>query len=349
MVEISLECAIEGQVGSFEVTIDDCKKISALKKAIKEEIDYSGWLPIEDLAAIEDGVAVPGFEKVSLVDTKSEKYSAYSIQKMLQIKGLPSPQTEQIHVLVVVPKDENDRSAAMALGVAPSLPPTTIHRHPERLKRWAAINEMIRQKNQEGNEKTSTRDTNKKRKNRDIDSSMPYSSLSWTDLEPILSMEDFNLEASAVPQKLWKSYVIGLCKYRQVFIMAIIEAVCLMLGDATILVEEDVKGKNVHVHGRFEFVLKRGKKRVSIVEAKRDDIPQGIAQNVAGLEALSDVEGLERTLGIVTNYLEWVFISDDDEKIRRMNTTLKVYGAVPSTKELKEIVGMICGLLANST
>ncbi|KAL8018633.1 hypothetical protein Plhal710r2_c018g0076831 [Plasmopara halstedii] len=378
MVEISLECAIEGQVGSFEVTIDDCKKISALKKAIKEEIDYSGrakdlelslakkgegWLPIEDLAAIEDGVAVPGFEKVSLVDTKSEKYSAYSIQKMLQIKGLPSPQTEQIHVLVVVPKDENDRSAAMALGVAPSLPPTTIHRHPERLKRWAAINEMIRQKNQEGNEKTSTRDTNKKRKNRDIDSSMPYSSLSWTDLEPILSMEDFNLEASAVPQKvveelrdrlmqvrkLYGDVYSGKEAKRQVFIMAIIEAVCLMLGDATILVEEDVKGKNVHVHGRFEFVLKRGKKRVSIVEAKRDDIPQGIAQNVAGLEALSDVEGLERTLGIVTNYLEWVFISDDDEKIRRMNTTLKVYGAVPSTKELKEIVGMICGLLANST
>ncbi|KAL7994666.1 hypothetical protein Plhal703r1_c51g0155621 [Plasmopara halstedii] len=361
MVEISLECAIEGQVGSFEVTIDDCKKISALKKAIKEEIDYSGrakdlelslakkgegWLPIEDLAAIEDGVAVPGFEKVSLVDTKSEKYSAYSIQKMLQIKGLPSPQTEQIHVLVVVPKDENDRSAAMALGVAPSLPPTTIHRHPERLKRWAAINEMIRQKNQEGNEKTSTRDTNKKRKNRDIDSSMPYSSLSWTDLEPILSMEDFNLEASAVPQKvveelrdrlmqvrkLYGDVYSGKEAKRQVFIMAIIEAVCLMLGDATIL-----------------FVLKRGKKRVSIVEAKRDDIPQGIAQNVAGLEALSDVEGLERTLGIVTNYLEWVFISDDDEKIRRMNTTLKVYGAVPSTKELKEIVGMICGLLANST
>ncbi|KAL8016264.1 hypothetical protein Plhal710r2_c026g0102111 [Plasmopara halstedii] len=282
---------------------------------------------------------------------------------MLQIKGLPSPQTEQIHVLVVVPKDENDRSAAMALGVAPSLPPTTIHRHPERLKRWAAINEMIRQKNQEGNEKTSTRDTNKKRKNRDIDSSMPYSSLSWTDLEPILSMEDFNLEASAVPQKvveelrdrlmqvrkLYGDVYSGKEAKRQVFIMAIIEAVCLMLGDATILVEEDVKGKNVHVHGRFEFVLKRGKKRVSIVEAKRDDIPQGIAQNVAGLEALSDVEGLERTLGIVTNYLEWVFISDDDEKIRRMNTTLKVYGAVPSTKELKEIVGMICGLLANST
>ncbi|KAG3171093.1 hypothetical protein PI126_g2032 [Phytophthora idaei] len=238
-----------------------------------------------------------------------------------------------------------------------------MHRHPERLKRWAAINEMIRQKNQEGNEKTSNQDTNRKRKNRDIDSSMPYSSLSWTDLEPILPMEDFNLQASPVPhkvveelhdrlvqiRKLYGDIYSGKEAKRQVFIMAIIEAVCLMLGGATILVEEDVKGKNVHVHGRFEFVLKRRRKRISIVEAKRDDIPQGIAQNVAGLEALSDVEGLERTLGIVTNYLEWVFISDDDEKIRRINETLKIRGSVPSIKSLREIVGMIYGLLANST
>ncbi|KAL7692907.1 hypothetical protein Plhal304r1_c005g0020171 [Plasmopara halstedii] len=385
---VKLFCAIVGVAGSaFEVKIDDTESVSALKKAIWEEIKAkfihddkfrsvvasdqqlslakkgAGWLPSAELRAIRKGEDLPGFERVSLVDTEDELYSTYSIRDVLDTNGMPPPQTRQIHVLVEVPKDENDRSAAMALGVAPSLPPTTIHRHPERLKRWAAINEMIRQKNQEGNEKTSTRDTNKKRKNRDIDSSMPYSSLSWTDLEPILSMEDFNLEASAVPQKvveelrdrlmqvskLYGDLYSGKEAERQVFIMAIIEAVCLMLGDATILVEEDVKGKNVHVHGRFEFVLKRGKKRVSIVEANREDIPQGIAQNVAGLEALSDVEGLERTLGIVTNYLEWVFISDDDEKIRRMNTTLKVYGAVPSTKELREIVGMICGLLANST
>ncbi|KAL8010492.1 putative P-loop containing nucleoside triphosphate hydrolase [Plasmopara halstedii] len=121
MVEISLECAIEGQVGSFNVTIDDGKKISVLKDAIKDkkpnklknvdadELELSlakkgeDWLPIEDLRAIRKGEDVPGFERVSLVDTDDEEYSAYSIQKMLQMKGLRSPQTEQIHVLVVVP------------------------------------------------------------------------------------------------------------------------------------------------------------------------------------------------------------------------------------------------------
>ncbi|KAF1318183.1 Camk/camkl protein kinase, partial [Globisporangium splendens] len=61
---------------------------------------------------------------------------------------------------------------------------------------------------------------------------------------------------------------------------------------------------NVHVEGRFEFVLKRGSRRISIVEAKRDDIEQGMVRNLMSLEALCDVEGLDVAYGIVTNYLE---------------------------------------------
>ncbi|KAE8894112.1 hypothetical protein PF007_g4901 [Phytophthora fragariae] len=309
---------------------------------------------------IDEAAAVP-----VLFDDHGNRKGFVKMNPLLWIKNdqhfgaIFQPGEGQIHVLVVVPGDAG-------VGVAsfePSALPTAVHRHPKRLKRWAAINEMIRQKNQEGNEKTSNSDTNKKRTKRDIDSSIPYSSLSWTDLELILPMEEFNLEASPVPdkvvvelrdrlveiRKLYRDIYSGKAAKRQVYIVPIFEAVCLMLGDATILVEEDVKGKNVHVHGRFEFVLKRGRKRVSIVVAKRDNIPQGIAQNVAGLEALSDVEGLERTLGIVTNFLEWVFISDDDEKIRWIDDTLKIRGSVPSIESLREIVGMVHGLLVNGT
>jgi len=271
-----------------------------------------------------------------------------------------APKSRQIHVLVVVPEGAGGNVALIGPSAAP---PPAMHRHPERLKRWAAINEMIRQKNRDGNEKTSNQDTNRKRKNRDVDSSVPYSSLSWADFEPILPMEDFDLQAITVPDKVVEQLHARLAQLRQVygdiytgkeakrqlFIVAVIEAVCLLLGDVTILVEEDVIGKNVRVHGRFEFVLKRGRKRISIVEAKRDDIPQGIAQNVAGLEALCDVEGLERTFGIVTNYLEWIFISDDDETIRRIDETLKVRRSMPSKESLKEVLGLICGLLSNST
>ncbi|CAK4195575.1 unnamed protein product, partial [Aphanomyces euteiches] len=86
---------------------------------------------------------------------------------------------ETIHV--VVTKQE-------ALGVAP----TTKHRHPERLKRWAAINAMIRQKNQEANQETTNEDakTNKKRKNRDVNKTVGYSSLCWEDIKPIYNFED---------------------------------------------------------------------------------------------------------------------------------------------------------------
>ncbi|KAL8012343.1 hypothetical protein Plhal710r2_c045g0147271 [Plasmopara halstedii] len=122
MVEISLECAIEGQVASFDVTIDDGKKISALKKAIKaekpnafknldaDELELSlakkgaGWLPSAELRAIRKGEILPGFERVSLVDTEDELYSTYSIRDVLDTNGMPPPQTQQIHVLVVVPE-----------------------------------------------------------------------------------------------------------------------------------------------------------------------------------------------------------------------------------------------------
>ncbi|ETN16715.1 hypothetical protein, variant 1 [Phytophthora nicotianae INRA-310] len=118
---VLLNCALVGVGSVISIIIEEWKTVALLKDAIKakkpdtikgeaDNLQLSlakkgeGWLPIEDLAAIEDGVAVPGFEKVSLVDTKRVKYSAYSIQKVLQMKGLPSPQTEQIHVLVVVPE-----------------------------------------------------------------------------------------------------------------------------------------------------------------------------------------------------------------------------------------------------
>ncbi|CAK4655693.1 unnamed protein product, partial [Aphanomyces euteiches] len=86
---------------------------------------------------------------------------------------------EKIHVVVTEQE---------ALGVAP----TTTHRHPERLKRWAAINAMIRQKNQQANQKTTDEDanTNKKRKKRDVNKTVGYSSLCWEDIKSIYNFED---------------------------------------------------------------------------------------------------------------------------------------------------------------
>ncbi|CAK4734191.1 unnamed protein product, partial [Aphanomyces euteiches] len=57
------------------------------------------------------------------------------------------PDDKEIHVLVELPTQ-----VAAPSDVILSLPQTTLHRHPERLKRWGAINAMIRQKNQAAND-----------------------------------------------------------------------------------------------------------------------------------------------------------------------------------------------------
>ena len=60
-------------------------------------------------------------------------------------------------------------------------------------------------------------------------------------------------------------------------------------GDIEILVEETVTGKIVHAVGFFDFVLKRGNKRVCIVKAKEDDMPQGMAQVLRNSTAIQEM------------------------------------------------------------
>ena len=74
------------------------------------------------------------------------------------------------------------------------------------------------------------------------------------------------------------------------FISPIIVCVCyLFSGDVTIDVEEDLNGDYVKAHGHFEFILRRGKKRICIVEAKKDDMEQGMAQDLLGCEVAADI------------------------------------------------------------
>ncbi|GMF65027.1 unnamed protein product [Phytophthora lilii] len=82
---------------------NDLKDVDADKLQLSLAKKGAGWLPSAELRAIRKGEDVPGFERVSLVDTDDEAYSAYLIQKVLEMNGMPSPQAEQIHVLVVVP------------------------------------------------------------------------------------------------------------------------------------------------------------------------------------------------------------------------------------------------------
>lgn len=113
-------CAIPGVAGSaFSVAVDADETVDDLKKKIKEvkphkitcdadDLQLSlakkgdGWLPSNDLAALQEGGAKTpvGFEKVPLTD------ATWSIHDVLKEQNMPNPGTRQIHVLVVVPYPE---------------------------------------------------------------------------------------------------------------------------------------------------------------------------------------------------------------------------------------------------
>lgn len=117
-------------------------------------------------------------------------------------------------------------------------------------------------------------------------------------------------------------------------------------GDVEILADEDIQGNRVRAHSHFDFILKRGDKRVCVVEAKKDDFEQGKARCLVGCDTLSDVENLETVYGIVTNYLEWLFLKLDSVHVTEEMLTVQLESNQPTRPSLRTIANKICALLA---
>ena len=133
---------------------------------------------------------------------------------------------------------------------------------------------------------------------------------------------------------------------RLYYISPIIVAVCSAFnGEVSISVEEDIVGKRVQANGRFEMVLQRGNKRVCIVEAKRDDMEQGMSQCLVGCEVAADLDNLDVVYGIVTNYEAWRLTRSGNENIRTEEITLTLHNRVPNEASLRELCGKIYGML----
>ncbi|KAL3656702.1 hypothetical protein V7S43_018370 [Phytophthora oleae] len=122
MVPISLKCAIVGQAGKFDVTIDDDKKVSELKDAVKEEMENElknidvddlvlflakkdkgngAWLTGAEVAAVRSDPVAEGFK---LMDPTLFLKNPENFGENFQ------PDEGQVHVLVVVPQQEHARS-----------------------------------------------------------------------------------------------------------------------------------------------------------------------------------------------------------------------------------------------
>jgi hypothetical protein len=132
------------------------------------------------------------------------------------------------------------------------------------------------------------------------------------------------------------------------FIAPILICVCVLFdGDVDIVVEEDLVGNFVKAHGHFEFMMRRGNKAVCIVEAKKDDVEQGMAQDLVGCEIASEVGGLDIVYGVVTNYMQWNFLRSLNDKVEIDEHNMDMSSCGPERHSIKKIAEKIYDMLSD--
>jgi hypothetical protein len=216
--------------------------------------------------------------------------------------------------------------------------------HPKRKERWEKLNEIF-EKNK------------KKLKSSD---STGYSYVKWNQVKSVLRTTPYVQSSKAIPEiqfNILSQYLLFALKCfgpvtssnKLHLIAPIIICVCFLFnGDVQIEVEEDFDGDFLKAHGHFEFVLRRGDKRVCIVEAKKDDMGQGMAQDLLGCEVAAEIGHLDSVYGIVTNFIQWNFLRSLDEKIELDGRSVQLMdGGEPSRDSLIEITGKIYAMLSD--
>jgi hypothetical protein len=216
----------------------------------------------------------------------------------------------------------------------------------KRKQRWIELNEIL-----DGNAKKSK-----------ASGSTSYSYVTWSQVESVFAplnyvqakraMDDTQLDFLekylSFTTKCFGAITTGKEAKRLHFIAPILVCVCFLLkGDVKIVAEEDLVGNFVKAHGHFEFMLIRGTKAVCIVEAKKDDIEQGMAQDLVGCEVAAEVGGLDVVYGIVTNYIQWNFFCSRNDKVEIDERSLRLSHNVPERESLKEVAEKIYSILAD--
>jgi hypothetical protein len=211
--------------------------------------------------------------------------------------------------------------------------------------RWEQLNLIL-----DGNAKKSKKNN-----------STAYSYVTWNQVktifnpspyvQPRLNIDDDKLNFLSqyllIATKCFGEITTGKEAMRLHLIAPVLICVCYLLdGDVDIVVEEDLVGKFVKAHGHFEFMLRRGKKAVCIVEAKKDDVEQGMAQDLVGCEVAAEVGGLDIVYGIVTNYIQWNFLCSLNKTVQREECSLRTTPNGPERESLKEIAEKIYGMLS---
>ncbi|KAJ3221898.1 hypothetical protein HDU81_010272 [Chytriomyces hyalinus] len=218
--------------------------------------------------------------------------------------------------------------------------------HAARRRRWEELNRIL---------------SSNKKKLKTTDS-VGYSYVTWSQVKDIFNTKAYKQTVKEIPEdtanllfnylsvitKCFGPITTGKESQRLHFIAPIIIYVStLFKGDVTILVEEDLDGIELKALCHFEFVLRRGNKRVCIVEAKKDDIEQGLAQDLLGCEVAAELDNLDKVMGIVTNYVQWNFLRSLDESIEMDECSMEVNDGYPNRSSLLNIAGKIYSMLSD--
>jgi hypothetical protein len=246
--------------------------------------------------------------------------------------------TEEDALIVVVPSSRSSSRSTSESSLTGKEP------NPKRKQRWIELNDIL-----EGNAKKSK-----------TNDSTAYSYVTWNQVKNVFNptnyiqsrrkIDDDQLSFLAqylsITTKCFGDITTGKEAKRLHFIAPVLICVCNLLdGDVDIVVEEDLVGNFVKAHGHFEFMLRRGNKAVCIVEAKKDDVEQGMAQDFIGCEVAAEVGGLDIVYGIVTNYVHWNFLRSLNDKVEKEECSLRLSPNGPERESLKEIAEKIYGML----
>lgn len=217
--------------------------------------------------------------------------------------------------------------------------------NPARYKRWMKLNAALG--------KNSRRSV--------LTNSTEYCYVNWDQVGPILRTSVYEQPMRAVGDDcltLLSQYLArasqcfgdvleGKEAKRLHFIGPILVCVCSLIDDVEILVEEDLRGNIVRADAHFEFMIRKGRKLVCIVEAKKDDMEQGMAQDLVGCEVVAEINRLDMVYGIVTTYYQWRFLRSRNDVIERDDCNITVTSKGPDLDSLRRITGKIYAILSD--
>jgi hypothetical protein len=306
--------------------------IDQFRKVVKAEWNEPGYLKDIPAGALTVYKNQEAFETRNEVEGKDEPLDP--------TESLGALGTKEHMLIVAVPTLSSVGLMEQTLSIITKV-------HPKRKERWDRLNKILEQK------------SNNKRSGND---STPYSSLTWEEVKEVFNPSDYVQPRRPIDDNQidflsdYLSRVRRSIRFltgsneatRRHFIAPILVCVChLFKGDVEIVIEEDLRGNSVKAHGHFDFMLRRGNTVVFIVEAKREDFRQGTAQDLVGCEVAAEVGGLSVVHGIVTNFMEWVFLRSLNDRIEREDCQLILRPDGPQKESLKEIAEKIYAMLSN--